>query len=55
MMGHREKLKGGNEWACTSRWWRACATRSAGINKALKRKMNKRARKDAKLEIVNYD
>ncbi len=54
MMGHREKLKGGDEWDVVSPRARKilCYTSHAGICKAIKKKMNRRARKNARREIT---
>jgi len=51
-MGHREKLKDCCEWDLTSRWRkRGYINRIKGGWKKIKRKINKRNRKNIKLKI----
>jgi len=54
MMGHREKLKSGEEWDVTSMRARKiyCYTQRAGVCKAVKTKLNRRARKEARLKLA---
>ena len=44
MMGHRERLKSGDEYDALTRWRRFLRFRSR-VRKAIKRQVNKRARK----------
>jgi hypothetical protein len=46
MMGHREKLKGSNEWDALTKA-RHLYGRRAGVTKYYKRKFNKRQRRNA--------
>ena len=49
MMGHRQKLKGGDEWDVTTPWRKVmCYLARPGATKRIKMKMNRRARRDAK-------
>jgi len=53
MMGHREKLKSGDEWDVVSNWRKVlCSTQRAGVCKSVKTKLNRRARKDARLNLA---
>ncbi len=52
MMGHREKLHGGNEWDAFSRRSRRMLSWGRGELKCIKRKAGKRARKTAKLVLI---
>jgi len=48
-MGHREKIKGGDEQDVFSGWRRLlCYTGRPGVTKAIKSKFNRRIRKEAK-------
>jgi hypothetical protein len=50
MMGHLEKFKGGDEYDVVSKWRKMiCRYGKPGMAKAVKRQMNKCARKTAKL------
>ena len=49
MMGHREKLKGGDEWDALCRRSRRILLWKPGQVKAIKRIFNKRQRREAKL------
>lgn len=52
MMGHRQKLSGA-EWDVVSIWRKVlCSTQRAGVCKATKQKMSRRARKDARLDLA---
>ena len=52
MMGHKEKLKDGEENELTSRWRkRGWLSRRTGEWKKIKRRINKRIRKINKLKI----
>ena len=54
MMGHRTKLKGGDEWDAFSPWRKLlCYLSRPGVPKSIKRKYNKRVRQEEKAEI--YD
>jgi hypothetical protein len=48
MMGHRDALKGGDEWDGLTKGGRAVHRFRAGVRKLLKRRVNKRARKEIK-------
>ena len=52
MMGRKQKLKGGDEYdvVCGWRGW-YCYLKRAGVCKAIKRKMNNRARREAKRKL----
>jgi hypothetical protein len=47
MMGHRERLKSGDEYDALTRWRKVLAFR-AGARRLIKRKVNKRHRRDIK-------
>jgi hypothetical protein len=47
MMGHRAELKSGDEYDALTGWRRVCGYK-AGTVKAIKRKFNKRIRREAK-------
>ena len=49
MMGHREKLKGGDEFDALTGWRRFLHWKP-GTRKHIKRKVNKRIRREAKLK-----
>ena len=49
MMGHREKLAGGDEYSAFTNWRRLLRW-APHVRKAIKRKFWKRARKDARRE-----
>jgi hypothetical protein len=52
MMGRKQKLKGGDEYDVVSSWRKVmCYLQRAGATKSIKKKMNKRARSDAKLKL----
>jgi hypothetical protein len=51
MMGHREKLKSGNEWDFLTRAKRFYRKR-AGFRAWVKRTFNKRVRRDARLNAT---
>jgi hypothetical protein len=48
--GHREKLKGGDEWDWICGTWRRLMTYTGrpGVGKWIKNKMNRRARREGK-------
>ncbi len=48
MMGHRERLKGGQEYEALSHRYRRVVNLGAGLVKESKRTFNKRVRKSAK-------
>ena len=49
MMGRKQTLKGGEEYDVVSNWRKLyCYLHRAGVAKSIKKKMNKRARRDAK-------
>lgn len=55
MMGHREKMSGGDEFDCLSRKARRvhiCLKRP-GVCKSIKAKFNRRVRKNARLEAIS--
>jgi len=45
MLGHREPLKGGDEWDALTKGGKAVHRFKAGVRKLIKRRANKRARK----------
>ena len=53
MMGRKQTLKGGDEYDVVSSRWRKvmCYLQRAGAAKSIKKKMNKRARHDAKRKL----
>jgi hypothetical protein len=53
MMGRREKLKCWDEWDWCSEWrFHLVYTHAhSGVGRRVKRRLNKRARKEAKLQI----
>ena len=55
MMGRKQKLKGGDEYDVVGSWRKLyCYLQRAGAAKSIKKKMNKRARSDAKRKL-GYD
>ena len=52
MMGRKQKLKDGDEYDCASTRSRALLSFRPGQTKSIKRKMNKRWRKEAKKDIL---
>jgi len=50
MMGHREELKSGDEYDALTRWRKYVGYR-AGTVKAIKRKFNKRIRRESKCNL----
>lgn len=44
----KQKLKGGFEWDWVSVRWRRLMNWNSGVGKSIKRKMNKRIRKEGK-------
>mgnify|MGYP003680160237 CR=1 FL=1 len=56
MMGRKQKLKGGCEYDVVFRWrgW-FCYLERAGVCKSIKKKMNKRARSDAKRNLYSRE
>lgn len=53
MMGRKQKLLSGNEHDVVSTWRKVlCCLQRAGVAKKTKKKLNKRARKDAKKELA---
>ena len=56
MMGRKQKLKGGDEFDAVGGWRRwYCYLQRAGAAKTIKKKMNKRARQDAKRKLYTRD
>ena len=56
MMGHLERLKGGGEWDVFTRWRRYCCyLKKSGAVKYVKRKFNRRIRRDVKAELKEAD
>ena len=53
MMGRRLRLRGGDEWDVVTGWRRVLHWR-AGEVKKIKRKMNRRERKDGRRECKAY-
>ena len=52
MMGRKQKLKGGDEYDAVSNWRKLmCYMQRSGVTKSIKKKMNKRARQDAKRKL----
>lgn len=52
MMGHREPLKGGDEWDVFTGWRKVLKyTARAGVCRAIKTKFNRRQRRESKEEI----
>jgi len=52
MMGRRQKLKGGDEWDVVSKWRKILVYCSRpGVTKTIKKKMNRRDRKAARLSL----
>ena len=56
MMGRKQKLKGGDEYDVVGSWrkW-FCYLQRAGATKSIKKKMNKRARKEAKRKMYTRE
>ena len=56
MMGRKQKLKGGDEFDVVGGWRRwYCYLQRAGAVKAIKKKMNKRSRSDAKRKLYTWE
>ena len=56
MMGRKQKLKGGDEFDVTGNWRKLyCYLQRAGVAKAIKKKMNRRARKEAKRKMYTSE
>jgi len=56
MKGRKQKLKGGDEFDVVSSWRRVyCYLQRAGVAKSIKKKMNKRFRKDAKHKMYTSE
>jgi hypothetical protein len=56
MMGRKQKLKGGDEYDVVGGWRRwYCYLQRAGNTKAIKKKMNKRARQEAKRKMYTKE
>ena len=56
MMGRKQTLKGGDEYDLVGSWRRwYCYLRRAGVAKSIKKKMNKRARKEAKRKMYTKE
>ena len=52
MMGHRQKLKGGDEWDAVCGWRNIhCYLNRPGVAHSLKKKMSRRARRETKLTL----
>ena len=55
-MGRKQKLKGGDEFDVTGSWRKLyCYLQRAGVAKAIKKKMNRRARKEAKRKMYTKE
>ncbi len=53
MMGHKQKLNSGDEYDVVSRWRKLlCYCQRAGVTSKIKRKLNRRDRQQAKLELI---
>lgn len=52
MMGHREKLVSGDEWDAAHQYSRGILFWQRGQLKHIKRRMNKRARREAKVNAA---
>lgn len=51
-MGHREKIKGGDEQDVFSGWRRVlCYTQRSGVTKAIKAKFNRRVRREQRVDL----
>jgi hypothetical protein len=55
MMGRRQRLIDGWEWDWVSIGWRRVMNWKPGEGKRIKRKMNKRARRKAKMELSRLE
>ena len=56
MMGRKQTLKGGDEYDVVSRWRKLyCYLQRAGACKSVKKKLNKRARREAKHKLHTRD
>ena len=56
MMGRKQTLKGGDEYDLVGSWRKLyCYLQRAGVAKSIKKKMNKRARKDAKRKLYTRE
>jgi Zn/Cd-binding protein ZinT len=56
MMGRKQTLKGGDEYDLVGSWRKLyCYLQRAGVAKSIKKKMNKRARKDAKRKMYTRE
>lgn len=54
MMGHREKMKGGDEYDALTRWKKLLKVfAKPGLARQAKQKFNRRVRKEAKAEARN--
>lgn len=52
MMGHREKIKGGDEQDVFSGWRRVlCYTKRPGVTKAIKAKFSRRVHREQKVSL----
>ena len=50
--GRRQKLKGGDEWDVVGSWRKYyCYLQRSGVCKAIKAKMNRRERREAKQQL----
>jgi len=56
MMGRKQTLKRGDEYDLVGSWRKLyCYLQRAGVAKSIKKKMNKRARKDAKRKLYTRE
>ena len=56
MMGRKQKLKGGDEYDVVCGWRGGyCYLKRAGVCKAIKRKMNRRSRHEAKRKLYTRE
>jgi len=51
MLGHRDKLKSGDEWDALSHRSKGLFNWRAGVRKLIKRAVNKRARREGKRDV----
>ena len=56
MMGRKQTLKGGDEYDVVGSWRKLyCYLQRAGVVKSIKKKMNKRARQEAKRKMYTKE
>ena len=55
-MGRKQTLKGGDEYDVVGSWRKLyCYLQRAGVAKSIKKKMNKRSRRDAKRKLYTRE